>query len=206
MTRSKSRFTSLSSAFVWGRRDVTDGKVRLRSNIVTDGSAWREVPGEVVGQLRPHLLRLPHRPSQIQIDEKMYYTPCGVCGRTIHAISLEGCERCAHGPRPAQLTRNRAGHERAILALERARAELAEQIAVAETQPDQDSRTPVRDSTPAAEPEPTALPVAEVNVGSGIPCEAAIARPPDKPPVPRSFLDRLLEFVERLLTAIRRFR
>lgn len=99
---------------------VAEGRVRLRSNVVDRGDAWHLVPGEVLAKWRPDLLRRPKRPTQLQIDEQMYYVPCGVCGRTINMIMREGCNKCSHGPTVRQLE---AAQEQHRLGLEAVQAE-----------------------------------------------------------------------------------
>lgn len=99
---------------------MAEGRVRLRSNVVDRGDAWHLVPGEVLAKWRPDLLRRPKRPTQLQIDEQMYYVPCGVCGRTINMIMREGCNKCSHGPTVRQLE---AAQEQHRLGLEAVQAE-----------------------------------------------------------------------------------
>ena len=115
---------------------MDDGRVRLRSNVVSaeirDSGGWRLVPGELVAIHHKELLRSPNRPPRLQHDERMYYEPCGWCGRNASQIALEGCDECSSGPTPAQLRQNREQHARAIAALETARAELTAQAAEAE--------------------------------------------------------------------------
>jgi hypothetical protein len=107
---------------------MSDGKVRLRSNVVIDGDAWRLVPGDVVAKRRPDLFRSPNRPTHLQRDEDMYYAPCGLCGRTIRVINLEGCD-CPDAPKPAQVEAARLRRTVADAALEAARAEVAKNAA-----------------------------------------------------------------------------
>lgn len=104
---------------------MADGKVRLRSNVVTDGRAWRLVPGELVGLHRPDLLQLHNRPPPLQRDEHLYYTDCGRCGRAMHVSMLEGCDQCTYVPKPAQLEAARTQRRLATAALDAARAEIA---------------------------------------------------------------------------------
>lgn len=113
-----------SSAFAWETVQVVDGRVRLRSNVVATDDAWHLVPGEVVAEWRPDLMRQPSRPTQLQIDERMYYVPCSVCRRTINLIMREGCGECSHGPTPRQLEEARDLHRHGLDAVQRARRAL----------------------------------------------------------------------------------
>jgi hypothetical protein len=99
---------------------MADGQVRLRSNVVDSGDAWHLVPGEVVWKWRPDLMKAPNRPTHLQHDERMYYVPCGLCGRTINVIMREGCQ-CPDRPTPRQLEEARESHRRGLEAVERAR-------------------------------------------------------------------------------------
>lgn len=99
---------------------MASGGIRLRSNVVERGDAWHLVPGEVLAKWRPDLLRRPKRPTQLQIDEHMYYVPCGVCGRAINVIMREGCNQCSHGPTARQLE---VAQEQHRLGLEAVQAE-----------------------------------------------------------------------------------
>jgi hypothetical protein len=103
---------------------VAEGRVRLRSNVVDRGDAWHLVPGEALAAWRPDLMRRPNKPTQLQTDERMYYVPCGVCGRTINVIMREGCNQCAHGPTPRQLEKAKEQHLRGLEAVEAARRRL----------------------------------------------------------------------------------
>ena len=100
---------------------VAEGRVRLRSNVADSGDAWHLVPGEVLAAWRPDLMRRPNKPTQLQTDERMYFVPCGVCGRTINVIMREGCTQCPHGPTPRQLENARKQHLRGLEAVEAAR-------------------------------------------------------------------------------------
>lgn len=57
-----------------------DGALIARSN-VSNGVDWALVPGEVVRRTDPGRLDLRRNPSQLQIDEDLYYQPCAWCGR-----------------------------------------------------------------------------------------------------------------------------
>lgn len=103
---------------------MADGRVRLRSNVASSGNAWHLVPGELVAIHRRQLLRRYKRPPQLQVDEAMYYKPCGTCGRYAHVFMREGCDQCTHGPTPAELERAREIHRVAIEAVESARRRL----------------------------------------------------------------------------------
>lgn len=104
---------------------MPDGRVRLRSNVVDSPDAWHLVPGEVIAVHRPELLRAPNRPKRLQVDERMYYVPCGICGRYEHVIKREGCEECSHGPTPAQMEQARALQRAALEAVETERRRLS---------------------------------------------------------------------------------
>lgn len=79
---------------------MSEGQVRIRSNVVLDAKRWDLVPGEL-------LKRLPWsasgRQTRRQHDEHMYYEPCSICQLTIVSINLSGCTRCCHAPRPEQV-------------------------------------------------------------------------------------------------------
>ena len=114
-----------------------DGLVRLRSNVipaeVRDSDGWRLVPGELVAIHHKELFKSPNRPPRLQHDERMYYEPCGWCGRNAFQIALEGCDECSSGPSPRHLEENRERHAAAVAALEAARAELSARTAEADS-------------------------------------------------------------------------
>src|SRR4051794_28743391 len=91
--------------------EQTSGGVRIRSNVVreSEGDAWHLVPGEIVERFRQQFAA-PNRPPQRQRAERMYYEPCGICGRTIAVINVEGCDQCSHAPPPEVARRNRERH------------------------------------------------------------------------------------------------
>jgi hypothetical protein len=131
---------------------VAKGLVRLRSNVVDAGNAWHLVPGELAARYRPDLFRRENRPRALQVEEKMYYVPCGVCERPTHLFMREGCDRCSHGPRPRQLQEAQERHRRALEAVEAARRELeVEKEAVA-------ARHAEAAATPGPEPEAERIP------------------------------------------------
>lgn len=105
---------------------VNEGRIRLRSNVVDRGDAWNLVPGEVLAAWRPDLMRRPKKPTQLQIDERMYYVPCSYCNRTINLIMREGCqdpgcvERRA-APTPRQVEQAQEQHRRGLEAVQAAR-------------------------------------------------------------------------------------
>jgi hypothetical protein len=103
---------------------MPEGRVRLRSNVVDSSDAWDLVPGEVLAIHRPDLLRAPNRPKPLQVDERMYYVSCGVCGRFEHVFMREGCDQCSHGPTPVQMEEARALQRTALEAVERERRRL----------------------------------------------------------------------------------
>lgn len=103
---------------------MSEGRVRLRSNVVDSSDAWHLVPGEVLVVHRRDLLRAPNRPKPLQMDEHMYYEPCGVCGRYEHQFMREGCDQCSHGPTPAQMEEARALQRAALEAVEAERRRL----------------------------------------------------------------------------------
>lgn len=83
---------------------MSDGQVRIRSNIVRDPRRWDLVPGELLTQFP---WQRPNRPTSRQDDEQMYYVPCSICHRTIARINLEGCPRSGCSPSPAAAARAR---------------------------------------------------------------------------------------------------
>lgn len=113
-----------NSAYALGTAAVADGRIRLRSNVVDRDDAWDLVPGEVLADRRPDLMRKPNRPTQLQVSERMYYVPCGVCGRTINLIMREGCRQCPHGPTPRQLAEAQEQHRLGLEAVQAARLRL----------------------------------------------------------------------------------
>lgn len=56
------------------------GAVSMRSNIASreDDSL---VPGEVLYRYNPSYFRVERNPPQIQVDERLYYEPCALCGQ-----------------------------------------------------------------------------------------------------------------------------
>jgi hypothetical protein len=69
-------------------------------------------------------MKQPSRPTRLQVDERMYYVPCGICARTINVIMREGCSECSHGPTPQQLEQAQDLHRRGLEAVQRARRAL----------------------------------------------------------------------------------
>ncbi len=112
---------------------MPDGRVRLRSNVVDASDAWHLVPGEVLAVHRPELLRASNRPKPLQVDERMYYVPCGVCGRFEHVFMREGCDQCSHGPTLAQMEEARALQREALAAVRTERQRLNGSVSHGET-------------------------------------------------------------------------
>ena len=56
------------------------GSLTARSNIVANQNKGA-VPGELLYQLEPNYFDSRMNPPQIQVDEKLYYQPCAICGR-----------------------------------------------------------------------------------------------------------------------------
>ena len=56
------------------------GDLAMRSNIAAreDNSL---VPGEVLYRFSPSYFRVERNPPQIQVEERLYYEPCSLCGR-----------------------------------------------------------------------------------------------------------------------------
>lgn len=56
------------------------GGLSMRSNIAAreDDSL---VPGEVLYRFNPYYFRVEQNPPQIQVEERLYYEPCAMCGR-----------------------------------------------------------------------------------------------------------------------------
>jgi len=69
---------------------LPSGSVRVRSNVSLSQHAWDLVPGEIVRKYQSD-----HRLTSKQREEAGYYMPCCLCGRNIHFIERDGCERCA---------------------------------------------------------------------------------------------------------------
>lgn len=65
-----------------------NGAIRIRSNVCTSSDDWHLVPGDLIkgSSFSRHEL------TEKQIDEKMYYEPCGICHRTIYEIEENGCD------------------------------------------------------------------------------------------------------------------
>jgi len=78
------------------------GAVRLRSNITDSSNAWHLVPGEIVDRYRAGYMDRRNRPPEFQVEEKLYYTPCALCGRKHHLIHQEGCISCGISPSPVE--------------------------------------------------------------------------------------------------------
>lgn len=99
------------------------GSVKLRSNVVRGQHAWELVPGDIIGHYRPSYLDpiLQKR----QLDEKMYYVPCGECRRTIHEVRIQGCTLC-NSPLTAEAPVRRKRLEQVIADLSRQEQELAD--------------------------------------------------------------------------------
>jgi hypothetical protein len=56
------------------------GDLSMRSNIAAredDGL----VPGELLYGYNPNYFRVEQNPPQIQVEERLYYEPCAMCGR-----------------------------------------------------------------------------------------------------------------------------
>jgi hypothetical protein len=102
----------------------------LRSNVADEADSWHLVPGEMLRLHRPDLLRRENRPKPLQVDESMYYVPCGICRRYEHVFMREGCDRCSHGPTPRQMEEARALQRKALEAVEVARREVNERRTV----------------------------------------------------------------------------
>src|SRR4051794_7966966 len=103
---------------------MSEGRIQLRSNVVTDPEAWNLVPGDALQRYAPSRLKPPNRPTPRQLDESMYYVPCSVCGRRINEILLQGCDDCSHGPSQAAREAARTRHENAAREIMRLRARL----------------------------------------------------------------------------------
>ena len=111
------------------------GRLKLRSNVVLDGNAWHLVPGDALQHYAPERLKLPHRPTQRQKYEHMYYVPCSYCGRTSHEIELQGCNECSHGPSRAAQQAAVARHERVQQEIDALRAGLSQAPASSDQDP-----------------------------------------------------------------------
>ena len=84
---------------------MTNGQVRIRSNVIDDPRRWDLVPGEVLKQLP---LQVQSRPTRRQDDEQTYYEPCSKCHRKIAIINLYGCTKpWCNAPSPAAAERAR---------------------------------------------------------------------------------------------------
>jgi hypothetical protein len=109
---------------------ATPGGVRIRSNVLRDvdrDAAWNLVPGEIVLRHDPRHFSLPNRPPRRQHDERMYYEPCGQCGRTIAVINLDGCNQCSDAPSPEAARRNRERHDQTLARVRDERARLRDE-------------------------------------------------------------------------------
>ena len=70
------------------------GDLVMRSNLAAREDD-RLVPGEVLYRLNPYYFRVEQNPPQIQVEERLYYEPCVMCGRAsndpqCHCASLLG--------------------------------------------------------------------------------------------------------------------
>lgn len=74
------------------------GDLAMRSNLAArqDDSL---VPGEVLYRHNPYYFRVEQNPPQIQVEERLYYEPCAMCGR---ASNDPQCD-CASLPAKRQL-------------------------------------------------------------------------------------------------------
>lgn len=81
-------FPQAAKAWLAGKRidgdDVSSsfasGTLAMRSNIAASED-WDLVPGEVLYQIDPRRLDRGRNAPEIQIEEKLYYSPCSMCGR-----------------------------------------------------------------------------------------------------------------------------
>lgn len=76
------------------------GDLVMRSNLASRQDD-KLVPGEVLYRHNPYYFRVEQNPPQIQVDEKLYYEPCAVCGRASNdpqcrCGSLFGTERLSN--------------------------------------------------------------------------------------------------------------
>jgi molecular chaperone DnaK (HSP70) len=71
------------------------GEVRLRSNVTKRQTAWDLVPGEIIENYKPGYFLVGNNPSHRQIDERLYYRPCALCGRAWFESQWNGCDECA---------------------------------------------------------------------------------------------------------------
>ena len=56
------------------------GDLVVRSNLAPEPDD-RYVPGELLYQLKPGYFARHSRPPEVQVEERLYYKPCAVCGR-----------------------------------------------------------------------------------------------------------------------------
>jgi hypothetical protein len=105
------------------------GEVRIRSNVVLSGDSWDLVPGEIVTNYRRGHFKQPNRPPLRQRDERMYYVPCGICGRSIVEINLTGCDQCSHAPTPEKAQSNQQRHDEILTRVAEERAHLGRPVA-----------------------------------------------------------------------------
>jgi len=56
------------------------GDLAMRSNLANKDDN-RLVPGEVLYRFNKHYFRVDQNPPQIQVEERLYYEPCSMCGR-----------------------------------------------------------------------------------------------------------------------------
>lgn len=77
------------------------GSLAMRSNIAADEDLWL-VPGEVLYRFNRAYFDVRHYPPQLQVEERLYYEPCSLCGRP----SNDPLCRCATFPNglPAEVT------------------------------------------------------------------------------------------------------
>lgn len=69
-------------------RKCEPGRVRVRSNVISDPHGKRYIPGDVLQAYGMSTYEVTDR----QRDELMYYKPCCICKRTIIQIHDEGCD------------------------------------------------------------------------------------------------------------------
>ncbi|MCP5179008.1 MAG: Hsp70 family protein [Pseudomonadales bacterium] len=76
------------------------GELAMRSNIASREDD-RLVPGEVLYRYNPQYFRVERDPPKFQVEERLYYEPCAMCGRASNDPLCRCASRLASRPQPS---------------------------------------------------------------------------------------------------------